>query len=119
MIQRKTVRKSDPSVSPFLGIGEGKVAAAKAAAAVAVEASKRETMMQEQLAALAGANLAMQKAAADSAVIAAKAAADQQAAKDAVKVTNADSGMGMYYIIGGIVVALMAGLYFIIKARKK
>jgi cobalamin biosynthesis Mg chelatase CobN len=119
MIQRKTVRKSDPSVSPFLGIGEGKVKAAKAAAAAQSAASAMQQTQTEALIALAGANVAAQKAAAETAVIEAKAAADKQAAKNAVSITNADSGMGMYYIIGGIVVVLMAGLYFIIKARKK
>jgi len=111
MIQRKLRHNSDPSVSPFLGIGEGKAKAAKAAAAIALESSKRETMMQEQLAALAGSNLAAQKAAAESAVIAAKAGAE-------TSVISADSGTNLYLIIGGIVVVLMVGLYFILKARK-
>ena len=112
-------KNSDPSVSPFLGIGEGKAKAAAAAAAVAVEAAKRETMMQEQLAALAGANVAAQKAAAEASVIAAKAAAEASASAGTLAVTKAESGTGVYYIVAGIVLILMAGLYFIIKARKK
>ena len=105
-------KNKNPDVSPFLGIGEGKSRAATAAAVVAVETAKRETMMQEQLAALAGANVAAQKAAAEAAVIAAKASAESS-------VISADSGTNLYLIVGGIVVVLMAGLYFIIKARKK
>lgn len=112
-------KNKNPDVSPFLGIGEGKSKAAKAAAAVAIESAKRETMMQEQLAALAGANVAAQKAAAEASVIAAKAAAESSAAAGKVAITKADSGTNLYLIIGGIVVVLMAGLYFIIKARKK
>lgn len=107
-------KNKNPEVSPFLGIGEGKSKAAKAAAAVAVETAKRETLMAENMAALAGANIAAQKAAADAAVIAAKAAGESS-----VLSADAGSNTNLYLIVGGIVVVLMAGLYFIIKARKK
>ena len=109
----------NPSVSPFLGLFEGKSKTAQGNANVAVEAAKRETLMMEQLAALAGANVAAQKAAAEASLIAAKAVADSSASDGKLAVTKAESGTNLYMIIGGIVVVLMVSLYFIIKARSK
>lgn len=132
--QRKLRRNSDPSVSPFLGLFEGKSRAVKAAGEVAIETARRETLMMEQLAQLAGANVAAQKAAAESALLAAKAAAESslaqaKAAAEAslagakaaagATTTKAESNTNLYLIIGGIALVLMGGLYFIVKARRK
>ena len=107
-------KNKNPDVSPFLGIGEGKSKAAKAAAEVAIESAKRETLMAEQMALLAGANVAAAKAAAEASVINAKAVGETSVLK-----ADAGSNTNLYLIVGGIVAVLMAGLYFIIKARKK
>lgn len=105
-------RNPNPYVSPFLGIGEGKVKAAKAAAAAQATASEQQTKLTEAMIQLAGANVAQQKAEAEASLLKAKAAADSS-------VISADSGTNLYLIIGGIVLVLMGGLYFILKARSK
>lgn len=109
----------NPSVSPFLGIGEGKVKAAKAAAAAQAAANAQQADLTQAMIQLAGANVAKQKADAEAAVIAAKATAADSASAGTLAITKADSGTNLYLIIGGIVAVLMIGLYFIIKARKK
>jgi len=93
----------DPNVSSFLGIGEGRVAAANAAADVARQNAADQTkLIQALIDAQGGYN-------------AEKAANEAAAAK-----TAADTTKGKYtvYIAIGVVLVLMVGLYFIVKKRK-
>lgn len=120
MIQSKTAfLKTKPAISPFLGIGEGKQKAAKAAAAAQAAASEQQAALADAMMQLAGANVAKQKADAEATLISAKSAAEASASAGKVAEIGADSGTNLYLIIGGIVAVLMVGLYFIIKARKK
>lgn len=86
----------DPNISGFLGIGEGKVTRAKMEAEVAVENAKRLTLVTQ-------ANLA---------------AKGYDPAGEALAADSANSKTTMYIAIG-VVLVLMAGLYFIIKAIKR
>jgi len=87
---------NDPNISGFLGIGTGKVAAAKAAGEVAVEEAKRLTLITQ-------ANIASK-------------GYDPAAEANAAAVASSNTTM---YIAIGVVLILMVGLYFIVKARKK
>ena len=94
----------DPNVSGFLGIGEGKVTAAKAAAAQQAATAEQQAILIQNLIDQSGGYNA------------AKAATDAAAATAA-----ADTSKGKYtvYIAIGVVLILMAGLYFIVKARRR
>lgn len=113
------IKISESPTSSFLGIGEGKVKAAKAAAAAQAAASEMQAKLTEAMMQLAGTNIAKQKADAEAALLAAQSAAGTAQAAAESSVISADSGTNLYLIIGGIVVVLMVGLYFIIKAGKK
>lgn len=106
------VKMAVSPTSSFLGIGEGKSKAAKAAAAAQAAASELQAKLTEAMMQLAGANVAKQNADAEAVLLAAKANAESS-------VISADSGTNLYLIIGGIVLVLMGGLYFILKARRK
>ena len=94
------IKEADPNTSGFLGILEGnaraKTAAANAAAAVAVEKERQNTLALEALAASKG----------------------YDPAGDAAKAETAGSKTTMYIVIG-VVLILMVGLYFIVKTRKR
>lgn len=97
-------RVKDSNVSPFLGILEGKITTAQAAADVAREQSATNAKMADALIAQA------------TQFNAAKAASEQAAAETAATST---SGKYTVYIVVGIVLVLMVGLYFIVKRVKK
>ncbi|MEI6565279.1 MAG: hypothetical protein WCR20_01270 [Verrucomicrobiota bacterium] len=100
--------KYDPNISGFLGIGEGKVANAKAAAAAqAATAAQQAILIQNLIDSAGGYNAEKAKAEADAAAAAAAAKASTTSSKSTV------------YIAVGVVLILMVGLYFIVKARKK
>ena len=86
---------NDPNVSGFLGIGEGKVTAAKAAGQVAIEEAKRLTLITQ-------ANLATK-------------GYDPAAEANAAAAASNNTTM---YIAVGVVLILMVGLYFIVKGRR-
>lgn len=88
-------KEKDPNTSGFLGIGEGKVAKAKADGAVAIEEAKRQTLITQANLAAGGYNPQADAAAAE-----------------------AKSNNVTMYIVIGVVLILMVGLYFIIKTRK-
>ncbi len=94
------IKETDPNTSGFLGILEGKAraktAAASAAAAVEVEKAKQETLTLQALAASKGYDPAGD-------------AADAEKKK----------GQTTMYIVIGVVLILMVGLYFIVKSRKR
>lgn len=91
--------EKNPNISPFLGIGEGNVARAKADAIATEEAAKRATLQLE-------ANLAAQGY--DPAATAANAAAAQTASDNRTKII----------IVIGALLILIGGLYFILKKRR-
>ncbi len=93
---------SDPNISAFLGIGEGKRKKAKAEAQAAL--LKAQTEAEEKL-------------------LAAKVSASQSGYKSP-EILNAESDLitsqssnTLYYILGLVVVAIMIGLYFIKRHR--
>ena len=100
--------KQDPNVSAFLGIGTGKRIRAKAEAARILEEERRKTLSLQMEQAKAGFDPEKDKAAAAIKLEETKAAA-------AITQTNTDAGVSstLYYVIGGIVIAVMVGLYFI------
>jgi cobalamin biosynthesis Mg chelatase CobN len=102
--KRNLARVKDANVSPFLGIGEGKVAAANAAADVAREQAATASKMADALIAEA------------TQFNAAKAAADAAAANTTAATTTSKYTV---YIVVGVVLVLMVGLYFIVKRVKK
>lgn len=86
--------------SAFLGIGTGKRVAAKAAAAKLAEEEKRKTMQLEAELKAKGY----------------KTTEEQKAEAEVTAATiDAQSSQSMYYIIGGVIIAVMIGLYFIVK----
>lgn len=101
-----------PATAPFLGIATGKRVKAKAEAARLLEEEKRKTLLLQQQQATAGYNPEAEKAAA-----AIKLEETKAAATIAQSSTEAKTSNTLYYIIGGIVFAVMIGLYFITKKR--
>ena len=94
----------DPNVSGFLGIGEGKVAAAKAAADVArANAEQQALLIQNLIDQTGGYNAEKAKAEAEAAAAAAAGSKNKYT----------------FYIAIGVVLVLMVGLYFIVKARRR
>ena len=102
--QPTAARVTDPHVSPFLGILEGKLTAANAAA----DATRIQAESNAQLTAALISQATQFNAA--------KAAADQAAADTTATTT---SGKYTVYIVVGVVLTLMVGLYFIVKKVKK
>jgi len=86
----------NPNISGFLGIGEGKVATAKAAGEVAIEKAKQDTLaLQARL-----------------------SAGGYDPAAEALAAEAAGSKTTLYLVIGTVLI-LMVGLFFIIKYRRK
>lgn len=103
---------STAKVSPFLGIGEGKAKAAKAAliqAQAAADIAKQNADALQKIATME----------AQSKIDSAKLLQSQQDLEAMKEQNSAASGSKTWYIIGGIIAALMIGLYFIVKARRK
>ncbi len=98
----------NPNEAGFLGLFDGKrkatIIAAEAKAKAKAEEERRASMMLQAELAKQGYDPA-----------AADAAAKKQAAADAVALENSkqQGDTNLYYVIGGIVVAVMVGLYFI------
>lgn len=109
----KTVkaRATDPNISGFLGIGEGKIAAAKAAGDVAREQAAAQTLLIQNLIDKAGGYNA-----AKAGTEAQLAATEAQLAATAAETSKSKQTT---YIVIGVVLVLMVGLYFIVKAKKR
>ena len=86
----------------FLGLFEGRKTRAKSAAAVAIEQAKQDTLALEALVATKGYT------------------PKADASKAAIDLANAEgsSDKTLYIILAVVVVAVMVGLYFIVKNRK-
>jgi len=102
----KTVkaRATDANISGFLGIGEGKVKAAQAAADVARETAAQQTLLIQNLIDKTGGYNAAQ------------AGTEAQLAATAAETSKSKQTT---YIVIGVVLVLMVGLYFIVKAKKR
>lgn len=90
------VQEANPNTSGFLGILEGKKAKNEAAAAVAIEEAKQKTLTLKALAASKG----------------------YDPEGEAIKAEAAGSKTTTYIVIG-VVLILMVGLYFIIKIKRR
>jgi len=93
---KKSPFKAPNNESAFLGIGEGKRKKAKAeAAAIQLAAQKKQAEVNSPVDLV-----------------------KTEKAKETI-ISESKSNTATYYIIGVVVVALVIGLYFIIKARRK